>query len=229
MLASFADTDLEDDVLPHQRLAQFAPAQHQPPAVSEPWLAASASQSNGFSKADPDQPPSTAWQAHWLELRIHALQHQQHLYELKLRHLRQQQQQDNQAPLAQAAPSEGQQMPGHVASLVPQPAGMLTASSSAQLLASGSASPAAQPSPQLPGSSAQLPAAWPQQTHKCTQPESNQAQSRVKHRRARWPIPGLSVAELANHSFFGQTGRDPQAGLLNPAPASLQGENDDKD
>ena len=203
-----ADTDLED-TMPHQRLASFAPGQRQAPAVSEPWPAASVFQPGSALKTEPDLSSSTAWQAHWLELRIHALQQQQQMYESHLQQLRQQP--SDQAGRHAAANTSGNlQFPNFSPSSVP-------------FSGTASAPPAAHPSMQSSSSMAQQPAAQSQHSHKRRQPDSEQTQIGLKPRRARWPIPGLSVAELANHPFFAQTGSDAQAGPSSSAQAILQG------
>ena len=65
--------------------------------VSEPWAFStqppvSLSSASGIAKSQP--PSHTQWQAHWLELRIHALKQQQQRYALKLQQLQSQGQQD---------------------------------------------------------------------------------------------------------------------------------------
>lgn len=210
-----ADTDLED-ALPHQRVAPFAPAQRPAPAASEPWPALPTTQPDITLKAESNPSPSTAWQAHWLELRIHALQQQQQLYELKLHQLHQTQQKESQAaPLA----SDSRQLPGHSAISTLQVPAAAQLSGHAQRAGSDSAPSAPRSSVQPSTSISEAPNALQRHTHQ--QSGGGQAQRGVKRRRARWPMPGLSVAELANHPFFGQTGS--RTGLEGMTQATFQG------
>ena len=151
----------------------------------------------------PQQPSSTAWQTHWLELRIHALRQQQQRYESKLQQLHQQGQQP-----AASAPLPLVLHPQHPGGLTldsaHQPGAAPTAqdgqaaanTSFSQSVASGqvtalsvSQPPSADSLHLHPGAAASFPAALHQQAGG----EPRQ-------------MPGLSMPEIARHPFFSQHG-----------------------
>ncbi len=207
-----ADTDLEDsDIEPS--IAPFSPHTAHEPVVAETWgpvaypeatISALPSDSN-----QPQQPSSTTWQTHWLELRIHALRQQQQRYESKLQRLRQQ----GQLPAESAhvsLPLHPQHPGGSTLDSSHQPGAAPTAhdsqaaanSSSPQSLASGqvTALSLCQPPPAdtlhlHQGAAASFPAVLHQQAG---------VEPRRKRRHARQQMPGLSMPEIARHPFFSQ-------------------------
>ena len=209
-----ADTDLEDsDIEPST--APFSPHTAHEPVVAESWGPAAHPQATTSAlpsdSNQPQQPSSTMWQTHWLELRIHALRQQQQRYESKLQRLRQQGQQS-----AESAPSplplHPQHPGGSALTSSHQPDAAPTAQDS-QAAANSSfpqsvdtdqvtmLSPSQPPSADMfhlhPGAAATFPAALHQQAG---------GEPRRKRRHARQQIPGLSMPEIARHPFFSQHG-----------------------
>ncbi|KAA6421449.1 MAG: bromodomain-containing 7-like [Trebouxia sp. A1-2] len=212
--SSFSDTDLEDsDIEPST--APFSPHTAHEPVVAESWGPAAHPQATTSAlpsdSNQPQQPSSTMWQTHWLELRIHALRQQQQRYESKLQRLRQQGQQS-----AESAPSplplHPQHPGGSALTSSHQPDAAPTAQDS-QAAANSSfpqsvdtdqvtmLSPSQPPSADMfhlhPGAAATFPAALHQQAG---------GEPRRKRRHARQQIPGLSMPEIARHPFFSQHG-----------------------
>lgn len=172
-------------------MPSFALHQRHPSAQSEHWPSAASSAQAIKAEAGQSQPgphSSSAWKAQWLELRIHALQQQQQAYEVKLQHLCLQEQ----GSAASFHPPEHLQSHAQASSPAAQPVSAHGASNfgpaQAQLAAS-----------QLAGQFL----APPQQPQKRPVCNSQTAEPVRRRRRARWPVPGLSVAELDKHPFFG--------------------------
>jgi len=209
-----ADTDLEDsDIEPST--APFSPHTAHEPVVAETWGPAAHPEAPTSAlpsdSSQPQQPSSTTWQTHWLELRIHALRQQQQRYESKLQRLHQQGQQPAEsAPLP--LPLHPQHPGGSTLDCSHQPGVALTAqdsqaaanSSFPQSVASGQVTalslsqPPSADSPHLhPGAAGSFPAALHQQAG---------GEPRRKRRHARQQMPGLSMPEIARHPFFSQHG-----------------------
>lgn len=212
-----ADTDLEDsDIEP--RTAPFSPHTTHEPVMAERWgPAAHPEATTSAPPSDsnrPQQPSSTTWQTHWLELRIHALRQQQQRYESKLQQLHQQGQQPAEsAPLP--LPLHLQHPGCSTLGSSHQPGAAPTAQDS-QAAANGSPSQSSQAvaSDQVtalslsqlpladtiyPGAAASFPAALHQQA-------AAEGEPRRKHRHVRQQMPGMSMPEIARHPFFSQHG-----------------------
>ena len=208
-----ADTDLEDsDIEPST--APFSPHTAHEPVVAETWGPAAHTEATTSAlpsdSNQPQQPSSTTWQTHWLELRIHALRQQQQRYESKLQRLRQQGQQS-----AESAPPPLPLHPGgstlessHQPGVAPTAQDSQAAASRSfpQSVASGQVTalslfqpPSADTLHLHPGAAASFPAAAHQQA-------GAGGELRRKRRHARQQMPGLSMPEIARHPFFGQHG-----------------------
>ncbi len=209
-----ADTDLEDsDIEPST--APFSPHTAHEPVVAESWgLAAHPESTTSALPSDsnqPQQPSSTTWQTHWLQLRIHALRQQQQRYESKLQRLRQQGQQPAESaplplPLHPQHPGASTLDSSHQPGAAPTAQDSQAAANSTfpQSVASGQATvlslsqpPSADPLHLHPGAAASFPAALHQQAG---------GEPRRKRRHSRQQMPGLSMPEIARHPFFSQHG-----------------------
>lgn len=224
----YADTDLDDSGDEHsaQPLSLGAPRQG---VVAERWGITSSPDasssappsSNALPPTDSAQQPasSTQWQAHWLELRIHALKQQQQRYELRLQKLQQQQDRQGAAlPSLLVPPAPQAEAPLPVA--LQQAAGPLAVPHQPQAVQdsdqqpSSAAAPANQaPAPESTQQARAQPLVVQEPTAASLIPEQTQGQHqqppavcepRYKHRHARHPVPGLSMPELARHPFFCQ-------------------------
>lgn len=232
--SSFSDTDLEDsDIEPSA--APFSSQTKHEPVVAESWGPAAhpevATSALPSDSNKPQQPSSTAWQTHWLELRIHALRQQQQRYESKLQQLHQQGQQP-----AASAPLPFVLHPQHPGGLTldsaHQPGAAPTAqdgqaaanTSFSQSVASGQVTALSVSQPPSvdslhlhPGAAASFPAALHQQAG---------GEPRRKRRHARQQMPGLSMPEIARHPFFSQHGSAEPASSAQQLASEGEGKDD---
>ena len=218
-----ADTDLDDSADEDNAQPFSLGTQRQEAVIAEPWGITPTPGSSGsapltgapaFPTDSPQQHAhSTHWQAHWLELRIHALRQQQQRYDLRLQNL---QQQDlpaaMPAPQTLPAPSDPQADASLPAAHQPA-AGSLSVPHQLPIdsLSVPHQAPAAQ-SAQGQALTLHGPAAGAsaglvsEQTHSGHQQASAGCEPRYKHRHARHPVPGLAMPEIARHPFFCQHG-----------------------
>ena len=216
-----ADTDL-DESGDEDKAQPFSLDAQRQAVTAEPWgiTCTSDPSSSPHPTSCPASPlrspqqhtsSTTQWQAHWLELRIHALRQQQQRYELRLQKL--QQQQDPQAaalllppahasadPQAEASFQDAlQQAAGPIA--VPHQQPSTSAASASQAVAlDAQAVPLAVCEPGAVVGTSLLPG----QTQGGHQQAPAVREPRYKHRHARHPVPGLSMPEMARHPFFCQ-------------------------
>ncbi|DBA85626.1 TPA: hypothetical protein ACH3X1_005203 [Trebouxia sp. C0004] len=230
--SSFSDTDLEDsDIEPSS--APFSPHTTHEPVVAEPWGPGAPPATTSADSDQPQQPSSTTWQTHWLELRIHALRQQQQRYESKLQRLHQQGQQP-----AESAPSplplHPQQPGGSALTSSHQPGAASTVQDSQaaansrfpQSVASDQVTalslpqlPSADIPHHHPGAAASFPAALYQKAAAGGEP-------RHKRRHPRQQMPGLSLPEIARHPFFSQHGSAEPASTAQQLASEEEGRDD---
>lgn len=220
-----ADTDLDGSGDEDTAQPFSLGALHQEAVIAEPWgitptPGPSSSGPLTSAPAFPTDSPqhhshSTQWQAHWLELRIHALRQQQQRYDSRLQKLQQQQDQQAAMPRPQALPAPSNpQAEASLPSAHQQAAGPLSAPhqlpisspSANQAPTLDAAQSAAQAQPlalheHAPGAGASLVS---EQTYRDHQQVPARSEPRYKHRHARHPVPGLAMPEIARHPFFCQ-------------------------
>ena len=219
-----ADTDL-DESGDEDGTQPFSLDVQRQAVIAEPWGITSTLDPScpASPSGSPQQhTPSTAlWQAHWLELRIHALRQQQQRYELRLQKL--QQQQDPQAAALSLLPAHASVVPQTEASFqvahqqangsLPidhqQAAGPLSVphqqpSASATAASQAVAVEAQAPLPALCEPVAVAGTSLASEQTPGHQPAPAVREPGYKHRHSRHPVPGLFMPVIARHPFFCQ-------------------------